>query len=160
LTVQDYVRGWDLRQGIVTDDEFKRIKNLKSVDATTLSVELNGDEDDKRDAAALSSIWLSAVKASTSGAWSLVRELEGPCDGPYIVSRLSKNEAQLHRNKHWYANAPEMIKAVKIILDDGSKKSPQLQQSPSDLFTKGLLSFVEPTLSSAPGRCRQWSRVS
>ena len=149
LTVQDYVRGWDLRQGIVTDDEFKRIKNLKSVDATTLSVELNGDEDDKRDAAALSSIWLSAVKASTSGAWSLVRELEGPCDGPYIVSRLSKNEAQLHRNKHWYANAPEMIKAVKIILDDGSKKSPQLQQSPSDLFTKGLLSFVEPTLSSA-----------
>ena len=148
VTVQDYVRAWDLRQGIVSDDDFKRIKNLKSVDATTISVELNGDEDEKRDHAALSSIWLSAIKASTTGTWSHVRELDGPCDGPYIISKLSGNSAKLSRNKHWYAYDPEMIKMVEMILSDGSKKSVPLQQSPGELFSKGLLSFVEPTISS------------
>jgi hypothetical protein len=149
VTVQDYVRGWDLRQGVVLDQDFKRIKNLKSIDATTVTVELSGDEDAKSDHAALSSIWLSAIKSSTAGQWNLARELEGPCDGPYVVSKLSKDEAKLNRNKHWYAYNPEMIKSVRAILDDGSKNSPPLHQSPNDLFTKGLLSFVEPSLSSA-----------
>lgn len=147
VTVQDYVRGFDLRQGVIMDEAFKRIKQLKSLDVTTISVELDGEENEKLDHDALSSIWLSAVKASTTGKWNYLRELEGPCDGPYVISKISGDEANLKRNKHWYGYDPEMIKTVKILLNDGANTAANFRLPPSELFSKGLISFVEPNMN-------------
>jgi hypothetical protein len=150
VTVQDYIRAWDLRKGVVTAEDFKRIKNIKSLDATSIAVELDGDEDQKRDTSALSSIWLSAIKESTAGSWSYTREFEGPCDGPYVIRKRSANEALLERNKQWYAYTPEMLAAVKIMFEDTSGKS-SVHQKAGELFQKGLISFVEPDISSGGG---------
>lgn len=148
VTVQDYMRAWDLRKGVIGAQEFKRIKNLKSTYVVTIEVELDGEEDQKLDAAALSSIWLSPIKASTKGAWSIGRELEGPCDGPYVVRKKNAKEVLMVRNKNWHSYDPSLIGSVKILLNDGSDSTPATKQPPSELFSRGILSFVEPTVSA------------
>ncbi len=148
VTVQDYMRAWNLRKGVITAQDFKRIKNLKSTDVSTIEVELDGEEDQKLDASALSSIWLSPIRASTTGTWSIGRELEGPCDGPYVIRKKSASEVLLVRNRNWQGYDPSLIGSVKILLNDGSGRTPATQQPPAELFSRGLLSFVEPTLTS------------
>ena len=150
VTVQDYIKAWDLRKGVVSSDAFKRIKELKALDLNTISVELAGDEDKRLDGETLSSLWLSAIKSSTTGTWSYLRELDGPCDGPYVISGLTTKEAILRRNKYWYAHNPEMLSRVKMILKSNSNSSTAPVETPRDLFTKGILSFVEPNISSNP----------
>lgn len=146
VTVQDYLRAWDLRKGVVKASNFQRIKNIKSTDANTLEVELDGSEDPQLDGAALSSIWMTAIKASTSGTWGLKRELEGPCDGPYLIRKKNGSEVLLVRNKYWYGYDPSMIPSVKILLDDGSGQAPFSKKPLVELFNQGLVSFVEPNV--------------
>jgi hypothetical protein len=136
VTVQDYMRAWNLRKGVIAAQDFKRIKNLKSTDVSTIEVELDGEEDQKLDASALSSIWLSPIRASTTGTWSIGRELEGPCDGPYVIRKKSASEVLLVRNRNWQGYDPSLIGSVKILLNDGSGRTPATQQPPAELFSR------------------------
>ena len=129
VTSEDFVFAWTLRKPMAATMGLSQIASLEAVSPLVLRVTFNKDTSPEVEAAGLSSVWLSPLKASADiKEWSPDLELAAPCNGPFLVEINSPQSVTLMRS-------PATSEEASVI-----QTAPAVQKT--DLTPHGLLDSI------------------
>jgi hypothetical protein len=136
---ENYEKAWLFRKEFVKAPLFLMIDDMKALDEKRVRVNLKDLSKPDMVTDVLTSMWITPLK-DVKGSWSWEKEINGPCEGPFVPTSASFDTLTLKRNKYWHKYDAKLLRKVAVLSGIGSR------DTATQMFESGKLTYVDATI--------------